>query len=1237
MKFKLIFLFLFFNAAYCWGQLAPNPKISTPNVASMERFGDIPVSLYTGVPSISIPVYEYKKGNIDIPITLAYHPGNVRVGQFAGWVGTGWNLSAEACITRKIKQSPDEWTWNNFISYYPVQAGVVSGSEKVATTDLTNPTKLNDFFTSVNNQFPDVCADEFSFNVCGYSGKFYYDGSSSSWKVISDQQPIKIDLLPTPFLSKSILDNVLRQHNITLMSLSSRMPELIFAGFVITLPNGTKCYFGGTDAIDFSSDFLLFGDDFTMMATAWHLNKIVDIYGNEVNFNYKRAHPTYQLGLFASESSNIGTRPTGGGSLVLCGGTGGTMNVSVSGYVNGNFEYPVYLTSISNSNDSVIFNSSASGCQKLTEQVYSTLRAQTATFVTSYIILGDNYRQTDPNIQWEQLDSITVKTNNSISGKFKFGFSNSPSQRLTLNSFQVVDKNNGNSKKYLFEYNNIQKLPLPIGDSTDHWGFCNNKTVVGKPVLGIYPYRESNPDVVTTGLLTKITYPTGGYSTFKWEAHNYNKVVSKTKDTVYAASGWAGGCRINEINGYTSDNNMVLHKRYLYKKNYAAGSNEATLLSSGTLNGMPVYYMSINDRPSYHQPFSYSLNEGAINSLGCYSDAGDMSYIGYDEVVEINQDGSYTKNFFTCYDQDLFGNTHFDSAPIGVATWRRGDDAYFPMNSIARERGKPVGIFDYSATNILLQKQLIQYRNDAGRFNSYQPYIDYRGSIQCTSYDAVNFVTANKEYTYSYYPIKKQIISYDQNGNNPLTQTELYSYNSYNQITNKTSINSKQDSIRTVFKYPQDYSDAVSQKMVTNNIISPLIEETVSAAKELSKAKTNYGSWYNNTIIAPATSETSVAGNVLEKQASFDQYDAHGNLLQFTDRSGIVTSFLWGYNYSYPVAKITGIDYATIALTVNPGTIQSLTDDSLRSALAPLRSLSNGFVTTYTYMPLVGITSETNINGRTIYYEYDGLNRLQLIRDHDNNIVKTFCYNFAGQPEDCSIKVYTSVKSQVFTKNNCTGGTVGTDVTYTVTITSTISQADADSKAQADMNTKGQNYANANGICVFKSTQSQTFSRNNCGSCSTGNSVLYTATATSTVSQADADSKAQADINLNGQNYANQNGTCTLNNNPTSLNPGSQTSLSSFSASTSNNVLTMSLIFYPTIDITPGAPFQVGTLSNSCYNSYSGSAVVTPGGITMQLICDRGKILVQSTSQTIKAYTTINISPAVLLPGSGGH
>jgi YD repeat-containing protein len=54
-------------------------------------------------------------------------------------------------------------------------------------------------------------------------------------------------------------------------------------------------------------------------------------------------------------------------------------------------------------------------------------------------------------------------------------------------------------------------------------------------------------------------------------------------------------------------------------------------------------------------------------------------------------------------------------------------------------------------------------------------------------------------------------------------------------------------------------------------------------------------------------------------------------------------------------------------------------------------------MTTYTYSPLIGITSQCDVDNHIIYYEYDALGRLRDIRDQDGNVIKTNEYHYQGQ------------------------------------------------------------------------------------------------------------------------------------------------------------------------------------------------------------------------------------------------
>lgn len=131
---------------------------------------------------------------------------------------------------------------------------------------------------------------------------------------------------------------------------------------------------------------------------------------------------------------------------------------------------------------------------------------------------------------------------------------------------------------------------------------------------------------------------------------------------------------------------------------------------------------------------------------------------------------------------------------------------------------------------------------------------------------------------------------------------------------------------------------------------------------------------------------------------------------------------------------------------------------------------------------------------------------------------------------------WTGTYSKVFTKQ-CADGGVGSKVTIDqddVTggpFTSTVSQEDANNKAKAAVEQQGQALADAQGTCTWTGKASKVFTRNNCGTCQHGSSVIVTQDQvggpfTSNISQADANKKAQDAVNSQGQAVANKNGDC---------------------------------------------------------------------------------------------------------------
>jgi YD repeat-containing protein len=154
-------------------------------------------------------------------------------------------------------------------------------------------------------------------------------------------------------------------------------------------------------------------------------------------------------------------------------------------------------------------------------------------------------------------------------------------------------------------------------------------------------------------------------------------------------------------------------------------------------------------------------------------------------------------------------------------------------------------------------------------------------------------------------------------------------------------------------------------------------------------ASYNSGRPHISTVIHYTSLTDSVVTNL-------SAYDTYGNLTEQYRNYDKKEAYLWGYNGQYPVARVSGSDYTTIAGYVNNSVIQNPTSDAaLRAEVNNIRTAITGAqVTTYTYSPGVGITSETDPSGMTTYYEYDRYGRLMRVRDHNNNIIKKFSYNY---------------------------------------------------------------------------------------------------------------------------------------------------------------------------------------------------------------------------------------------------
>lgn len=59
----------------------------SPEAAAMEKYRSYPVDYCTGIPNITIPLYEIVAGDITLPISLSYHASGLKPKERSGLAG----------------------------------------------------------------------------------------------------------------------------------------------------------------------------------------------------------------------------------------------------------------------------------------------------------------------------------------------------------------------------------------------------------------------------------------------------------------------------------------------------------------------------------------------------------------------------------------------------------------------------------------------------------------------------------------------------------------------------------------------------------------------------------------------------------------------------------------------------------------------------------------------------------------------------------------------------------------------------------------------------------------------------------------------------------------------------------------------------------------------------------------------------------------------------------------------
>ncbi len=1032
----------------------------SPNAGGLGTYGQVPVSLYTGTPNINIPLYNVSYKELNIPIGISYNASGNKPDDVPGSVGLNWSMDAPWVINRVVNGRVDEGgdiPDSNDPTVLNNLAPLTSDDNWSSQTYLSNLLSHN-----VMDNKDGANPDTYYFNFNGFSGRFYFDHlgachirsqSGGTLKIEKEVQSNKqFDVLALDQNSYTPPANMLQSYLLWMQN-GVRAPyaanfikaEVVYK-FTVTDGNGIKYIFGGVnEAIEFSRPAFSVGEGFHkatgnyINSTSWYITSVESPNGYKISLDYTRG-----LVVTKSAFSNITkmTWPnhTWTTPLQIVNGEKSTMiNTSI-------------LHKITTPKEEITFNSSAASAQldyDYPTGYYAGFAGVDYSKKNDFFFYDDVYYGPTQHRFPDKIDNIQVL--DKLAGlrrNINFNYTSDPATRLKLLSVQILGANGTLEAypEYKFDYNMLA-LPPYLSYKIDHYGFYNGRNPYA--FLSQTDYltlsqnlynasRDADSNYVKAEILNKITYPTGGYTTFEYEPNTYVSYFRtwpfQVDANIFNVELMTGGVRIKKVNSYDGEGLLAGFKKYHYVKNFAQNGN----VCSGVKAYQPTYFESYSGTMTtpahvtnnvFGGSFSYyKFSNNPIYPMG--QTRG--SHITYSEVTEENADGTLITHKYKNYD-----NGYGDVAPLTYVADNGGLKDFWKEDegiSMDLERGQVLSEEYFDSNKNLKEKIEYVYNDDPDRFNDYVRVINK--NYNSPNDAQVGSLRYNASLIYTYFPYLKQKKRYEYNGNGIAGTVTSYAYNSgYNSLKATTSEASDGSSVKIINRYPPDMYDpgirdpllGAYRDMSDQYRVGTIVEneKQVDGIKQQRKiTEYDQGLSSNPALILPSTEKVQQQSGPELLKVRYNNYDDQGNILSLSQQNGTTTCYVWAYNKSYPVAKIENANYADVrdvlggaAAISTFGNLSFPTDEAVNTFLAPLRTdvrLKNAITNTFTCDLLAGVSSSTDAKGMTTYYEYDGFQRLKDIKDHNHNMVKYFCYNYAGQVVDCNLAPPTGPASHVF-------------------------------------------------------------------------------------------------------------------------------------------------------------------------------------------------------------------------------
>ena len=169
-------------------QLLKNNDPISPQAAAIEKQATYSMDYSTGVPDISIPLYNIQVGNYTLPISISYHASGIKVQDMATSVGLGWVLNAGGVVNRQVRGTTDDIENGQLDLSY-------SSESEIDYDMMHNSIMTNHMWHQLAIKGEgDTESDRYSFCINGKSSVFRYCVTDNSLRTIP-YSTVKIERL----------------------------------------------------------------------------------------------------------------------------------------------------------------------------------------------------------------------------------------------------------------------------------------------------------------------------------------------------------------------------------------------------------------------------------------------------------------------------------------------------------------------------------------------------------------------------------------------------------------------------------------------------------------------------------------------------------------------------------------------------------------------------------------------------------------------------------------------------------------------------------------------------------------------------------------------------------------------------------------------------------------------------------------------------------------------------------